>query len=172
MKNLSFLFLFLLTISACTPKKPSADAADKHVEYMMLRMDLCKKVYTTFITMIPEEHNIASNIGVNASYDVMIDTFEEERAILEKMKVWEGAPEDVERSQKMKAAAMKIVNGFYEGGQNELTEAKKLINSGATASSKSVNDLLNAFETKVNQGYEEFGTEQKIFAETYGLILY
>ncbi len=168
-----FLILFCFVINACGgPSVPSSDQADKFCEKVMLRMSLCRQVYQTFTNLIPEKHDIASNIGVNSAYDVMIKTFDEELETLEKIKIWESTEEHNAYAQQIKDAAKQVLNVYHEGGQNEILEAKKMINAGATVHSSSVVDLLVGFESKLNAAYGKFGEEQEKFAEKYGIILY
>ncbi|MCI5056623.1 MAG: hypothetical protein MRY83_10975 [Flavobacteriales bacterium] len=165
--------LFLLIILSCNSnKKPSAKMADEYCENYMLRMSMCENVYKSFIALIPEKHDIASNIGINAAYDVMVKTFDEEFQKCENMEVWDVSEQYIESGKRIKSSTIEILTVYREEGQGNILKAKQLINQGHTNSSVQVDSLLSIFENRLNNAYKAFGEEQERFANEFGITLY
>lgn len=177
MKKIVFtlpIFALTLFLFSCgnSNKKPSVEWADNYCENLVLRLDLCKSAYETFVNVIPEEAMIGGSIGPAASYEVMTKTFTEQKALLDKTEVFDGAEEDEKLSQKMKDLTGAIIDIYIDGGKKELLNVKEMTDKGETIYSDGINAELDSFEDRLNKAYEEFGKEQEVYAKKYGIILY
>jgi hypothetical protein len=166
------LLILTLAISGCGPKRPSVGQVDAFMENLIMRMDMTKNAYNTFINSIPEEENMVAASIMPTMFKVMGDQMEENRKFIGEHKTFEADDSTKIRSEALKKAAIDVVDTYIDGTKNEIDEIKKLASRGRTQGDPEIIELLDKFESRLVPKYEAFAKIQKELSKDFGIILY
>lgn len=166
------LFLSLIGLFSCGPKRPSAEQVDTFIESLSLRMNMTKDHYMRFVNTLPEKSDIMSGTITQTTHEFILKGMKEERELINACKPFDADESAKTKSEALKQAAIDVIDTYIDGANHELADVKTIISKGKTSHSPEVSDLLKTFETRLNTKYEAYSKIQADLAKDFGITVY
>lgn len=166
------VFISLIGLFSCGPKRPSAEQVDTFMENLSLRMNMTKDHYMRFVNTLPEQHDIMSGTIVKTTHEFISKEMQNERELINACKPFEADESAKAKSEALKQAAIDVIDTYLDGATHELEQVKTLVSQGKTGRSPEISDLLQTFELRLSSKYEAYSKLQTDLAKDFGITVY